>query len=532
MPIGSNQGNIHNLRQGEGFATTIDGRQTAMALLNRQDQQNAAAAKAAAAKKKERDAAKKEFMSFDPAYFYADHAEVAGLVENVQQEAVRLMSEEGIADVHTSANPKAMQWQANKKYVTKVAQTSKDKEAWYMDMRKIRDDEKKASGISNWAEIEDFAYKNSPEQILKNGVPFPKPVFKTPAFDIVGETNKITKTWQELNKDKTMSPDDAMFMTKETFSNPAANEPSGFVAKINQIYNNLADADKKQFIAKAGKNGNTPEEEFMAHRFLTYSGQRVDLEKEILTNVGKIGTSDVSIEEGKKTVSTKGVKDAENKVRKSVASTLKANDGQIERDVQDGKYGDTGNTIEENYKAAEDYYTEIGLASIDTKYKESYNEGAGFGDKEIDMSTDVWYDELNSGDPERAQEAALFLYGSKSSTGDGQVNSAKVMDGLGIPLSGAEISESPSKIESVNNKFLLLDVERGFKAPPGSKVIDFDEEEIKRLEEETGLKNVQVFELTPTNRQAFKKLYKEGVKSQKAIYEPSIKPETKKGKFD
>lgn len=516
--VGTELGNVHNLQQGQGYATVVNQN----ALLEDALYQKKAGLLDKQAKKKE---AIEDFGSFDPKAFYPDQKEIETIRNGVLDEFVRLQ-EKGIDNPFKATDPESRALQRTAKWGLAVGEVSKKKEEKYFEFVALLGNEEKAKKIKNADQIKTWFYETSPTKIVNEGIQFPEVEFYEPAIETLGPTYKLSKTWVDANG-RPPSRDEAVEYAKQAMEDPSLNAPDGYVRGMTQMYNELMPEDKQKYIAKAKSKANGTLKDqvsfFMADRIYDAAGGEVDLGALMAEDAGKLNVSGSGNEAGANWTYVKGGE--KEYATKRVNSMLKSNIGQIERDVEKKKlYGSIDNTPEQNFEKAFEHYYPIYLANIKRDFDPA-NADAGAGkDAESEAGFNRWLYNLTYGDEFEKQDASNFVWGSKS--GDaGTVSAAKV-------LTPEEVSESIYKSypklrvgkvipkPSFKNNLFVVDVKDKAKLSlmQEATLTNKERQEIIKI---TGKPDVAVYELNEKNTQIFRKIYKEGEKSQGSNYKPT-----------
>ncbi len=523
--IGTDTGNVHNFQQGQGLATVVNQN----ALLEDALWQKKAGLLEKQRKKQE---AISDFDSLDPKFSYLHQQEKLGYINRIQDKYISLQ-EKGVDNPFRATDPESQALQKEAKEALAVGVVSEEIGNYYTKIRDIFSDQEKVKKIKNVDEIKQWFHEVSATKVFKEKTPFPEIEFISPAFNTLGTTYELAKTWNDVNK-RTMSKDEAIDYAGKAMTDPSLNEPDGYFQAMKQTYNELMPEDKQRYIGLASTKGkgtfNDELKFFVADQIWNASGGEVDLGEIMAEDAKKLNVSGSGNKEGDKWTYVKGGE--KEYAAKRAHSKLKLNIGQIERDVEKRKlYGDVNNTPEQNYDAAFDYYYPIYLANITREFDPANTSGSGGADAEAEAGFNRWLYNLTQGNDFERKDAAMFGFGAGDPQEGGVITSAEVFtpemanSAFTKDPIGPATKEFPlTKIPQFKHDVLVVDVKDKSKLTAlqeSNFVKDYGEDALEIFRKMSGKKDIVIYELNEKNTQALRKFYKNSATSQGGHYKPT-----------
>lgn len=405
--VGTDIGNTYKGQQGTGFATIAPyNPQVDLSLLEMQQRKEAAAAAEKKAKEARLMAAYADLGKIKPDNWYVHDEAVSKMMSGLTDLGASYIAR-GIDPMN---DPAAKDFQ---KLMTETARTAEYSKQFKDRFTQVQTAYKNGEEIDNWDEIATW-FHNGDINGMVNGDygKEPKPIFKKPEIDTQKVFFDSVHDWQKVNPERVPTQKDNVMIAEGIVANPKYE--SGFASansKAKQRYEQtiaaLPESERGKYDAKAARTGaSSGFVQWLADQIGSVNNPDVS-NMEIIQEAGrKAGTRETKVEKGDKTVVSTSIKASDDIIKKEISARLF--DGNIERDVAAGIYGNPDWTADKNRKAAIEYYLPFYKASADTKYSETYDE-AGKEGKKTEASFTNWYNDITSGDGDKFVAAAPYI---------------------------------------------------------------------------------------------------------------------------
>ena len=404
--VGTQAGNANTERQGTGYATVPDSSLIDTALLNRDAERR---------KQEQLDrqkvlAAHKAMTDFDPEHWYRHDAEVQGLVSQYIDKGGQLTAKQ--IDPYASTDPESIEFQKFGKKVQAYAEASKQTKEEWSKLQTLYNTKDGRDMIENWDEIAQYYSNPSIVDIVDNKKIPPTPKFRQPLVDSQAVTMNILKGWKASSESEVMSYEQSFDLAKRALENPANTEGAGggYAGMVRQTYASLPEDDRKAMENRGRRYGVDGLTYFLGNQYRSLQGGTIDFNAKAAEIARQAELSKSSVEDINGTTTTsERYKGGEGPIKEQLRGMLLTWIGQMERDVDNGVYGNLDNTPEENVAAGvEHYYNKVTKPLIPSNYGVSRTNGAG-SDKEVEQMSDKWYAAVTQGTQAQKEEAIKYL---------------------------------------------------------------------------------------------------------------------------
>ena len=395
--VGTNAGNANTERQGTGYATTLE---TPMVngIITTQVQE---AARQRAEQLKRMEATKKVMTDFNPDNWLRHDAEVQGMIQEHLRDGGSIVAA-GV-NPYDATDKRSLDYQSKEKRIKAYASASmqmkdefeKLQGAYTNNTNSFRDK------ILNWDELAEFYSNPSVKDVVDNNKIAPVPIFKSPMTDTQGVTTKIIEGWEKTSGETVMSWSSAADLARATIENPAMSEGvgDGYIGVQRQLYNQLTPEDKESMTNRGARLGLDGLGMFIANDFFNKRSANVSL-ADIAAKVAIDAPKSKSTNEiDDVTKSFTGYTGGNAALKASLRSKFTVVRGQIDREVDAGKYGSPDKSAEQNLESAVSFYfNEITKKNLATESLRALDEkNAGGGDEDVNAGFDRWWKALNNG---------------------------------------------------------------------------------------------------------------------------------------
>ncbi len=403
--VGTQAGNANTERQGTGYATVPDSQLIDTALLNRDAERR----RQEQADRQRVLAAHKAMTDFDPEHWYRHDAEVQGLIGQYIERGGQLTAKQ--IDPYASTDPESIEFQKFGKKVQAYADASKQTREEWAKLQTLYNTKEGRDKIENWDEIAQYYSNPSIVDIVDNKKVPPTPRFRQPLTDSYGAIVNTLKEWNAASKKEVMGRDDANILAAQFLANPVNTEGAGGgpAGMVRQNYNSLPDEDKRAMENRGKRAGVDGLTYFLGQQMYSMRSGQIRLDDEAAKIGRNAELSKSTIENGDVTTMSERYKGGDVAIRRQVRTMVLTNVGQVDRDVDNGLYGNPDNSQEQNTKAAEDYYFKIAKSNIPSNYSRTVDEGRVSSAKETEAAFASWYNDVRSGDSAKFLKAAPYL---------------------------------------------------------------------------------------------------------------------------
>lgn len=521
--VGSTQGTVHKLPEGQGLAEKFSGSKALQALVNTGNVKRAKAAKKAKAKD-DGMAALNDLRPDDTWHHYSQ--EMSDRFNDWTERAVDLMSKKGIDNIFNSSDPDAMKLRREgldlKQYNSNINQYKDQYEEIMADVNTRGDKYDKSSVL----QAKHFPTLNTFEDVAGGQVSMGALKWKEPTVSSYKETNNIisnARTNFSIENGGFLNDDQIKETANQIISDPSYSEGAGggYVGQISQSFSELPNNIQRSYQVKAASEGLDPDDmEDVVNVYLrdhlksSQSGRKISFieQAQLFSKNQPLESYSVEDKEG---VTTSGVKMRnESKASKEAYYTvLHRSPNQVSEEVAEGLYGSINNSFLENVEAGSEYYHSLNPVDYAKKYGIA-RQGGGSSEKEVEESYTDWYSRVLDQDETVAKEAIDFAFGAdanglKITKSDIFTNSKN-----GQRYAILRYTNLGDRDKAVST--MLKDFEHIF--PENSDELG----EGQFLEQMQTGTTVAINISDPKNGQKLRDLYRQSVQTKKETYKPTI----------
>lgn len=269
-------------------------------------------------------------------------------------------------------------------------------------------------------------YNNPLDKFLDGQVKLEPLKFKAPVTSVVATESSLVKGYNEINSGKLMSPEDAHKIASDVMLGEAH---KNYVDMMKQLWaDDLTESERKAFQARGVNMGDaTGFTTFVADRLLDRSGvkpgdlSRVASDIASKVSVDQTGGTTEDPTSGK-TVTTQSRYYNKAATRAALKSKLLNNTHWIDKEVEDGLYGNKDMNPDEKLNAATEYYMKQIDNEVSTLYTKSTTfsgQGQGGADQAMIQNANKWLADYRGNNGIQASiEAANRFVGAKIKGGE------------------------------------------------------------------------------------------------------------------
>jgi hypothetical protein len=435
--VGTDQGYVHRQRQGTGKATVLTGGNTDDYFAKYSMLMGAERQKKLAEREATKSAALKKLNDYNPDFFYKHKDEIAKAQNEMKDLALAAMKG-GALDPYTSTDPASVAFQRKYEEVDRMSKVSTQvKDQYKAYQQDIQGKGADHFDVSTIGEADGYFFGRSLGDHLTNPTGQPLVRQRKPYQNTVDQASAVAA---KINGSLNGNPYDpakgrevirAMFVDPETGKQTAEAHVQALAA--------LSEGERKEIEKQAQNFGISPPEMLAvrnAEAFIT-SPKPFEVEESLKRGLANFDVSTSTYGDHKGRGTSVKEKTTMQSAMKAAYSELRSDPRALNEWArffnlkQDANETETEFFAEVQRAAAKHMYD---LKDKDTGYVAS-NEGGK--EKEVEVSSDLWLQDLKSGKYELAQEAAGVIRGLKF-LGNLEVSDATVVASTGTagPLSG------------------------------------------------------------------------------------------------